>query len=87
MPGNRVVFLLNGGQMMHFAIPLDKMSTVDKLKALEEIWSDLQGTPSNVPSPAWHADVLRAREKRVKEGASHFRDWADAKRQIRERTG
>ena len=72
---------------MQPAIPLDKMTTVEKLKALEEIWSDLQRTPDDVPSPAWHADVLHAREARVREGSSQFGDWTDAKRRIRERTG
>lgn len=71
---------------MQVTIPLDKMTTVDKLRALEDIWSDLQRTPDEVPSPAWHADVLRARENRVREGAAQFRDWGAAKRRIRERT-
>jgi len=71
---------------MQLVIPLEKMTTADKLKALEEIWSDLQRTPDEVPSPAWHADVLRAREARVKEGSSEFQDWPTAKRRIREQT-
>ncbi len=71
---------------MRLSIPLDKMTTVEKLKVLEEIWSDLQRTPDEVPSPAWHDDVLRAREGRVREGSARFGDWNDAKRGIRERT-
>ena len=71
---------------MQLAIPLDTMTTVDKLRALEEIWSDLQRTPDDVPSPAWHADVLHARENRVREGSSQFGDWTKAKRRIREQT-
>ncbi|MBT3200820.1 MAG: addiction module protein [Phycisphaerales bacterium] len=71
---------------MQLVIPLEKMTTADKLKALEEIWSDLQRTPDEVPSPAWHADVLHAREARVKEGSSQFQDWPTAKRRIREQT-
>lgn len=70
---------------MQVAIPLDKMTTLEKLRALEDIWSDLQRTSDEVPSPAWHADVLRAREDRVREGSSQFGDWTDAKRRIRER--
>ncbi len=76
----------DGGREMQLAIPLDTMTTVDKLKALEEIWSDLQRTPEDVPSPAWHADVLRAREDRVREGSSQFVGWTEAKRRIREQT-
>lgn len=68
---------------MQVAIPLDKMTIQDKLRALEEIWEDLRSTPEDVPSPAWHADVLRARESRVREGKSKFGDWSDAKRRIR----
>ncbi len=68
-------------------LPLDKMTTSEKLRALEEIWDDLLRTPEDVPSPSWHADVLHARERRVREGVSQFGDWADAKRRIRERTG
>jgi len=71
---------------MAVAIPLDKMSIPDKLRALEEIWDDLQQTPNEIPSPAWHRDVLNARESRVRAGASHFEDWAEAKRRIRKRT-
>ena len=72
--------------MMQMAIPLDKMTTEDKLRALEEIWSDLQRTPDEVPSPAWHADVLHAREARVREGSAQIGNWTDAKRRIRGHT-
>jgi len=71
---------------MQLAIPLDTMTTVDKLKALEEIWNDLQRTPDDVPAPSWHADVLHAREDRVREGSSQFENWPVAKRRIREQT-
>ena len=71
---------------MQLAIPLDRMTTVDKLRAMEEIWSDLQRTPDDVPSPAWHPDVLHARENRVREGSSQFGNWTEAKRRIREQT-
>ena len=71
---------------MQLAIPLDTMTTADKLRAMEELWSDLQRTADDVPSPVWHADVLRAREGRVREGSSQFGDWTEAKRRIREHT-
>lgn len=71
---------------MAHSLPLDKMSTSDKLRALEDIWTDLQRTPKDIPSPSWHGDVLSARELRVREGKSEYGDWAAAKRKIRERT-
>ncbi len=69
---------------MHFSIPLKQMSVEDKLQAIEEIWADLAGTPENIPSPSWHADVLRARERRISEGRSHFLDIAEAKNAVKE---
>ncbi len=71
---------------METVIPLDKMTVAEKLRALEEIWNDLQKTAEEIPSPAWHEDVLKARAERVREGSSRFGDWTEAKRRILERT-
>ena len=70
---------------MKRAIPLDKMTTAEKLQAMEEIWTDLQRMSEEIPSPGWHADVLAAREGRVREGGSQFSDWAAAKSRIRDK--
>ena len=70
---------------MQPVIPLDRMSTSEKVRALEEIWEDLRRNPEEVPSPGWHADVLAAREDRLRRGASKVEDWAEAKRGIRDR--
>ncbi len=71
---------------MKSTIQLDKMTTLEKLRVMEEIWSDLQKAPDQIPSPAWHSDVLQARERGVREGESSFGDWTEAKRRIREQT-
>jgi hypothetical protein len=62
----------------------DKMSATDKLQAIEEIWADISTVSEDVPSPAWHTDVLRAREGRISDGRSHFLDIAQAKAVVRE---
>ncbi len=72
---------------MQVVIPLDKMTVMEKLQALEDIWSDLQKTAEEIPSPAWHDDVLQARIDRVREGTSQFSDWSEAKSRIRKQTG
>ncbi len=43
---------------MEFTLPLDRMTTADKLRALAQIGDDLSRRPEEVPSPVWHADVL-----------------------------
>jgi hypothetical protein len=69
---------------MHIAIPLQQMTAVDKLQAIEEIWADLVRVSKDVPAPAWHGDVLHAREQRVADGTAQFLDIDDAKRAVRE---
>lgn len=69
---------------MEDILPLDRMTTADKLRALTEIWDDLCRSPEDVPSRAWHGEVLRGREERVGEGAAEFADWSRAKQEIRD---
>jgi len=69
---------------MDVTLPLDQMTTSEKLRALEEIWDDLCGDPESVPSPSWHGGTLRAREQRVQEGPSRFGDWDQAKQEVRD---
>jgi hypothetical protein len=77
--------LIQSGNHLKLTIPLDEMSTLEKLQALEETWADLQRASDELPTPGWHADVLTAREHRVREGLSRFSDWDTAKSRIRER--
>jgi len=70
---------------MTITLPLARMTTSDKLRALEKIWDDLSRTSENVPSPSWHADVLKARQKRLQNGSARFTEWNEAKRIIRNR--
>jgi Putative addiction module component len=71
---------------MKLTLPLDKMTTEEKLLALEEIWEDLCRIPDNIPSPAWHGSVLEERQQRVEEGSSAFVEWTRAKQNIRDAT-
>lgn len=70
---------------MEAVLPLDQMTTAEKLRAMEAIWADLTRNADSFESPAWHADVLREREQHIAEGKETFVDWDEAKRQLRER--
>ncbi len=63
---------------------LKDMSTEEKLQAMEMLWDDLCRNIPESLSPQWHADVLKEREGRIKEGKEAFRDWDEAKARIRE---
>jgi len=68
---------------MDVTLPLDKMSVEEKLRALELLWEDLSRTPSTIHSPAWHKDVLEARERRLREGKEKFIPLDEARRALR----
>ncbi len=63
---------------------IEQMSIEDKLRAMEELWDDLCKRADYVPSPAWHYDLLQAREQTVTVGEASFEDWDVAKIRIRE---
>ncbi len=70
---------------MDVVLPLDRMTTAEKLRAMETLWADLSRNADTFESPAWHADFLRERQQRIAEGKETFVDWEEAKRQLRER--
>ena len=57
---------------MDIALPLSEMTAVEKLRAIEIIWDDLSQHPEDIPSPPWHEEVLKARQKEVDEGRAKF---------------
>jgi hypothetical protein len=79
------------GSQHHFpvnaSLPLDQMSTEEKLAAMEAIWSDLSRHEQQLPTPYWHKRVLDQRQRQIDRGEATFIDWEKAKRRIRARTG
>lgn len=70
---------------MSVTLPLSKMSTEDKLRAMEDLWVSLAGQPEGVEPPAWHQAALAETEKRIKPGEETFIDWELAKKSLRRR--
>ncbi len=70
---------------MEVALPLEKMSTEEKIQTMETIWDDLSGKADSIPSPSWHKKVLKEREDRVKKGDDEFVNWNSAKKYIRDK--
>jgi hypothetical protein len=70
---------------MTTAIQLDRMSRVEKLQTMEDIWTDLSKAASEVESPAWHESVLKETEASVASGQERIADWEMAKRELRMR--
>jgi len=70
---------------MEITLPLDQMTTEDKVRAMEKIWDDLCKKADSIPSPTWHKKVLQEREESIKNGDDEFVDWNSAKKNIRDK--
>lgn len=68
---------------MNITLPLDSMTTAEKIRAMEALWEDLSRNSDELPSPAWHGDVLTERDSRVAEGREQVHQWSTAKEEIR----
>lgn len=68
---------------MNTSLPLDRMTTAEKLSAMDALWKDLSRNADKFESPIWHGDVLRQREQRVEEGKETYVDWETAKKELR----
>ena len=71
---------------MDISLPLDKMTSLDKIAVMEKLWEDLCREPESIVSPKWHNEVLEAREKEVNEGKAKFTAFDRAKERIRGQT-
>jgi hypothetical protein len=69
---------------MSIELPIDSMTTAQKLEAIEALWASLCKNPSDVESPEWHAEILAERKRRLESGEATVSDWKSAKKRIRE---
>lgn len=53
-------------------LDIEEMSFVDRLKAMEAIWTSLQNDLEGAKSPDWHKDVLAERADKLAKGSAHF---------------
>jgi hypothetical protein len=67
-------------------LPLDKMTTCEKLREMERRWDDLCRQPQNVPSPSRHEAILAGRERLIAKGKMSFVDLDEARKRLRDTT-
>jgi hypothetical protein len=53
------------------AIEIKKMSTIDRLKAMEALWDALTHDDA-IESPEWHKDILAERKSKIESGDAEF---------------
>lgn len=64
------------------SLELNKMTNKDKLKTMEVLWDDICRNIPDFSSPAWHENILKEREQKLREGKDKFIDWDQAKKDI-----
>ena len=64
-------------------LKIKDLTMKEKLQAMELLWDDICHNSPDFSSPGWHEDILKEREKRLKEGKEKFIDWDDAKKDLR----
>jgi len=67
---------------MNKLITIEKMNMAEKIKLMEELWTDLSASPDYTP-PEWHENELARRKLAVSEGKVTYTDWSQAKDEIR----
>ncbi len=58
---------------------IKKMSTIERLRAMEELWDALCHEEEEIKSPAWHGKILEERKNKIKSGEAEFITIEDLK--------
>jgi putative addiction module component (TIGR02574 family) len=53
-------------------IEIKKMSTIERLKAMESLWDSLMDEEPKIESPEWHRDILEKRKRKIDNGKAEF---------------
>jgi putative addiction module component (TIGR02574 family) len=51
---------------------IERMSVTERLQAMDQLWDSLTRDGDEIPSPAWHQDVLADRKARAQRGEAKF---------------
>ncbi len=54
------------------SVEIKKMSTIERLQAMEALWSSLLYEDDEIESPEWHKDILEQRKRKIKYGKAKF---------------
>jgi len=64
-------------------LPLKKMTRLQKVRAMNELWGDLTAGGDGLPSPAWHGVELAKRKAKAAVGNVVWTDWVVVKGRMR----
>jgi putative addiction module component (TIGR02574 family) len=68
--GTVIVSIRKGVKMN--TIEIKKMSTIERLQAMEALWDSLMDEESEIESPQWHRDIIEERKRKIENGKAEF---------------
>jgi len=74
-----VNFIISEGDKCMMITEIRKMSIIERLQAMEELWDLLCHEEIEIESPEWHKDILESRRKKIAKGEAEFISLEDLK--------
>jgi hypothetical protein len=62
---------------------IERMSVVERLQAMEQLWDALASKGGDLVSPEWHRDVLADHKARAERGEAKFLTLAQLRSRLR----
>jgi putative addiction module component (TIGR02574 family) len=62
---------------------IDKMSVVERLQAIEQLWDAVCRGAKDMASPEWHRAILTERKERAERGDAKFLTLAQLRTRLR----
>jgi hypothetical protein len=59
---------------------LKKMSTIDRLQAMEALWDSFLYEIDEIETPEWHEKILRERKEKIANGTAKFISLSELKK-------
>jgi hypothetical protein len=53
-------------------LEIKKMSTIERLRAMEALWDSLIDEQSEIESPQWHREAPAERKRKIETGKAEF---------------
>lgn len=58
---------------------IKKMTTIERLQSMEELWDILCHEDQEIESPLWHKNILEERKRKIDNGEAEFISLEDLK--------
>ena len=59
------------GEKMENSV-IKKMSTIERLQAMEALWDSIIYEGSKIEAPEWHREIIEERKREMKNGEAEF---------------